>query len=399
MHNIDYSSFFTNAIDVLKKDGRYREFKELARKVGAFPIAKNMLNGQDVTIWCSNDYLAMGQRKEVIDKMHQALDDLGAGSGGTRNISGNHPIVVELEKEVAALHQKEAALVFGCGYLANETTLSTLVTKLPNAVFFSDEKNHSSMINGIKNSRAEKHIFRHNDTNHLAELLQKTDINRPKIIAFESVYSMDGDVGAIKEISDLAKKYQALTYLDEVHAVGLYGKNGAGMAEREGLLNEIDIIQGTFAKAYGVMGGYIAANSEIVDVIRSYAAGFIFTTALPPVLASGSLASLRFLKNNNELRKQHQEVVLSLKEKLRKSKNIKILENNTHIIPVMINDTRKCKKLSDILLNDYQIYLQPINYPTVKIGTERLRITATPLHNEEMQDKLVSALEEVLLKI
>jgi 5-aminolevulinate synthase len=395
---VDYHGYFEDALNALKGEGRYRFFRQLARKAGEFPIARDVDRDCDVVIWCSNDYLGMGQHPAVLKAMHNALDDMGAGSGGTRNISGTHAMVVALEQEIASLHQKEASLVFVCGYVANETTLNTLCSMLPGCVVFSDEKNHASMIHGIRNSRVEKHVFRHNDLEHLESLLQQVDISTPKLIAFESVYSMDGDIGRIQEICDLAKQYQALTYLDEVHAVGMYGDHGGGIAERDGLMDKVDIIQGTFAKAYGIMGGYIAASRDIVDVVRSYASGFIFTTALPPVLASGALASVRHLKQSGEERQRHQAVVQSLKRKFRRA-GISFLDAPTHIVPVMIGDAIKCKQASDMLLNDFNIYVQPINYPTVPRGTERLRITPTPLHDEAMQTALTEALEHVFAQL
>ena len=392
---VNYQKIFQEKLDILKEEGRYRYFREISRKAGNFPLAYDKKTRKNITIWCSNDYLAMGQHPEVLSAMHNALDNLGAGAGGTRNISGTHDFIVKLEKEITTLHAKEAALTFVSGYVANETSLNTLAKILPNAVVFSDKCNHSSMISGIKNSGVEKHVFAHNDVAHLKKLLTKTDINRPKIIAFESVYSMDGDIGKIKEICALAKKYKALTYLDEVHAVGLYGDLGGGIAQQENLSHQIDIIQGTFAKAYGVMGGYIAANKDLIDVIRSYASGFIFTTALPPVLAAGTLTSIKILKADNSRRIKHQQIVKQLKEKMLQA-NLPIISNNTHIIPLLVSDAKKCFDISEQLLTNYQIYVQPINYPTVPKGTERLRITPTPLHDEKMQDHLVNALTEII---
>jgi 5-aminolevulinate synthase len=392
---VNYQAIFQEKLQLLKQEERYRYFREISRKVGSFPWAYDEKTGNNIIIWCSNDYLAMGQHPELLAKMHNALDSLGAGAGGTRNISGTHNFTVELEKEVANLHNKEASLTFVSGYVANEASLSTLASILPDAVVFSDQNNHSSIISGIKNSRVEKHIFTHNNIEDLEKKLAGVDINRPKIIAFESVYSMDGDIGKIKEICQIAKKYHALTYLDEVHAVGLYGDLGGGIAQRENLSDEVDIIQGTFAKAYGVMGGYIAANKELVDVIRSYASGFIFTTALPPTLVAGALASIRILKSNNQIRIKHQQIVKSLKAKILAA-SLPVLENNSHIIPILIGDAQKCFKVSELLLNKYKIYVQPINYPTVAKGAERLRITPTPLHDETMQNNLVTALSKVI---
>jgi 5-aminolevulinate synthase len=389
-----YQGFFDDALNALKGEGRYRYFRQLARKAGAFPVARDIERGEDVIIWCSNDYLGMGQHPSVLNAMHHALDDLGAGAGGTRNISGTHEILVSLERELCALHAKEAALVFVCGYVANEATLNTLCSLLPDCIVFSDEGNHASMIAGIRNSRVEKHIFRHNDLEHLEALLQAAPGDAPKLIAFESVYSMDGDIAPIAEICDLAEKYNALTYLDEVHAVGMYGDHGAGVAERDNVMARVDIIQGTFAKAFGVMGGYIAGRAKIVDVVRSYASGFIFTTALPPVLAAGALASVRHLRQSQQERDQHQAVVARLKRRCAEA-GLPLLENPSHILPIIIGDAVKCKAASDLLLERHNIYVQPINYPTVPKGTERLRITPTPLHTTAMQDALVEGLKEV----
>lgn len=393
-----YAHYFDQAVTSLKDEGRYREFRELSRKVGEFPIARDVSRNCDVVVWCSNDYLGMGQHPSVLNAMHNALDDLGAGAGGTRNISGTHRIIVDLEREIAALHGKEAALVFVCGYVANETTLNTLLNLMPDCVVYSDSDNHASMIAGIRNSRVEKHIFKHNDITALEAMLAAQPLERAKLIAFESVYSMNGDIGHIEKICDLARKYNALTYLDEVHAVGMYGDHGAGIAERDGVMDRVDIIQGTFAKAYGVMGGYIAAKSTLTDAIRSHASGFIFTTALPPVLAAGALASVRHLRQSNYEREKHQQVVSSLKAKL-KAAGIPMLDSVSHIIPVMVRDAIKCKQASDMLLEKHNIYVQPINYPTVPKGAERLRITPTPLHNEEMQNALVKALKQVFSEL
>jgi 5-aminolevulinate synthase len=390
-----YETIFANAIQRLKDEGRYRQFTDLSRKVGEFPVAiNNSDHGKEVTVWCSNDYLGMGQHPDVIKAMAQAAYELGAGAGGTRNISGtNHPLV-ELEKELADLHQKEAALVFVCGYLANETTLSTLSTILPDCLIFSDEKNHNSMIQGMRLSKAEKHIFRHSDLVHLEELLAKADPARPKLIAFESVYSMDGDIAPIKEICDLADKYNAITYLDEVHAVGMYGPRGGGIAEREGLLDRVTVIQGTLAKAYGVMGGYIAASAQLVDVVRSYGSGFIFTTAMPPSLASGAAASIRHLKASNKEREGQQERASTLRRRLQEV-GVPVMMSESHIVPVKVGNPDVCREISEILMKEYNIFIQHINYPTVSKGTERLRITPSPVHTDAMMDKLVDALSEV----
>lgn len=392
---IDYQQYFQGAIDRVKNEGRYRNFTDLARQAGKFPKATNHSgNGENVTLWCSNDYLGMGQNPEVLAAMQQATAEMGAGAGGTRNIGGNNHAVIQLENELAELHKKEAALAFVCGYVANEATLSTLATVMPDAITFSDQLNHASMIQGIKAGKGEKKVFRHNDIEHLEELLKSVDKNRPKIIAFESVYSMDGDVAPIKEICDLADKYNAITYLDEVHAVGMYGPHGGGIAEQEGLSDRINIIQGTLAKAYGCIGGYIAASSLLVDVIRSYAPGFIFTTALPPSIASGARTSIKHLKESNIEREKQQERAAKLKSMLKQC-NIPFTDNPTHIVPVMIGDPILCRQASEILLDEFQIYVQYINFPTVPRGTERLRITPTPLHDDTMMEKLVDALIEV----
>lgn len=391
---IDYNALFKQAISQVKSEGRYREFTELARYAGQFPMAKNYNTNNDVTIWCSNDYLGMGQHKDVVGAMQRAAAEMGAGAGGTRNIAGNNHEVVELEKELADLHDKESALAFVCGYVANEATLSTLAKIMPDAVTFSDKCNHASMIEGIKAGKSEKHIFQHNNVTHLEYELQQVDINRPKIIAFESVYSMDGDIGPIKEICDLAEKYNAITYLDEVHAVGMYGHKGGGVAQRDGLSERVTIIQGTLAKAYGVMGGYIAADAELVDVIRSYAPGLIFTTALPPSLAAAASTSVKYLKEHPELREQHQERAGKLKSMLKQCR-IPIIDTSTHIVPVMVGDPNMCRDASEMLMNDHKIFVQHINYPTVPRGTERLRITPTPLHTDDMMEKLVDGLIDV----
>jgi len=395
---IDYHAAFAAALDEIRAEGRYRVFTDLERKVGQFPRAYSHRSKAEVTVWCANDYLGMGQHPTVLNAMHDAIGGMGAGAGGTRNISGTHHKIVELEQTLAELHHKEAALVFTSGYVANEAGLSTLGAMLPGCVFFSDAQNHASMIHGIRQSNAEKKIFRHNDVDHLAKLLAATDIKRPKIIAFESVYSMDGDVGPIKEICALARQYNALTYLDEVHAVGMYGQRGAGIAEREGLMDLVDVIQGTMAKAYGVIGGYITASATIIDVIRSYAPGFIFTTTLPPAIAAGANASIRHLMQSNTERAQHQTNAQALKAMLSDA-GIPVMANNTHIVPVMVGDAVLCKQISDILLEEYRLYVQPINYPTVRKGTERLRITPTPFHSAEMMQELTGALVEIFARL
>ncbi|MCI5049738.1 MAG: 5-aminolevulinate synthase [Rickettsiales bacterium] len=389
----DYNAQFESAIGRVKAEGRYRIFNDLERIVGNFPEAKSHRTGRNVVVWCANDYLGMGQHPKVIDAMSKAVKELGAGSGGTRNISGTHHKIVELEETLAELHQKESALVFTSGYIANEATLSTIGSILKDCVIFSDSLNHASMIHGVRYSSATKKIFRHNDVEHLRELLEDTPKHLPKIIAFESVYSMDGDVGPIAEICELARMYNAITYLDEVHAVGMYGEHGAGIAEREGIMDQVDIIQGTLAKAYGVMGGYISASKQIIDVVRSYAPGFIFTTSLPPALAAGAAVSIRHLMESSTERETHQERAAKLKGMLR-NEGIPMIECDTHIVPVLIGDPVLCQQASDRLIQTHDVYVQPINYPTVPKGTERLRLTPTPLHTDQMMDDVVAALVE-----
>ena len=393
---MDYNKYFTGAIDSLKNEGRYRVFNDIKRTLGSFPNAIHYSdsNEKEVSVWCSNDYLGMGQNKKVLSAMHEAIDSSGAGSGGTRNISGTSHYHVLLEKELADLHNKEGALLFTSGYISNEASLSTIASILPNCVVLSDELNHASMIQGIRNSKAERIIFKHNDPDHLDKILKTINPERPKLVAFESVYSMDGDIAPIKELCEVAKANNALTYLDEVHAVGMYGSRGGGIAEREGLMDELDIIEGTLAKAFGTMGGYIASNKNIIDIIRSFASSFIFTTSLPPAIAAGALASVKYLKESNIERKIHQERAKSLKEKLRQT-GIIVMPSDSHIVPILVGDPVLCKKASDILLSDFSIYVQPINYPTVPKGKERLRITPSPLHDEKMIDYLVDSLKKV----
>ena len=393
---MDYNKYFTGALDSLKNEGRYRVFNDIKRTLGSFPNAIHYSdsNEKEVSVWCSNDYLGMGQNKNVLSAMHEAIDSSGAGSGGTRNISGTSHYHVLLEKELADLHNKEGALLFTSGYISNEASLSTIASILPNCVVLSDELNHASMIQGIRNSKAERIIFKHNDPDHLDKILKTINPERPKLVAFESVYSMDGDIAPIKELCEVAKANNALTYLDEVHAVGMYGSRGGGIAEREGLMDELDIIEGTLAKAFGTMGGYIASNKNIIDVIRSFASSFIFTTSLPPAIAAGALASVKHLKESNIERKIHQERAKSLKEKLRQT-GIIVMPSDSHIVPILVGDPVLCKKASDILLSDFSIYVQPINYPTVPKGKERLRITPSPLHDEKMTDYLVDSLKKV----
>ena len=393
---MNYDRYFNRALEALHEEGRYRIFTDLARQVGRFPKALDYSHNppREITVWCSNDYLGMGQNQHVTTAMKHAIETLGAGAGGTRNISGTHHLIIELETELADLHNKEGALVFTSGYVSNEATISTLGRVLPDCLILSDELNHASMIAGVKNSGATKRIWRHNDLEHLEQLLKEAGELRPKLIAFESVYSMDGDIAPIKEICELAERYNALTYLDEVHAVGMYGKRGGGIADQLDLMERVDIIEGTLAKAFGIMGGYVTASSTIIDTIRSYAPGFIFTTSLPPAIAAGATASIRHLKTANDLREKHQEQVAKLKAKLTEAK-LPILPTETHIVPLMVCDPVLCKAASDRLMEKHGIYIQPINYPTVTRGTERLRITPSPLHDDAMIDELVNAVTEV----
>jgi 5-aminolevulinate synthase len=394
---LDYNRVFTQAIDRLHAEGRYRVFIDILRNKGMFPNARCFAghNGpKPITVWCSNDYLSMGQHPSVIAAMEEALHDVGAGSGGTRNIGGNTHYHVDLEGELADLHGKEGALLFTSGYVSNEATLSTLAKVLPGCIIYSDELNHASMIAGIRNSGCEKRVFRHNDLDHLEELLGADNPEAPKLIAFESVYSMDGDVAPIHGLCDLADKYNALTYLDEVHAVGMYGRRGGGISERDEAAHRITIIEGTLGKAFGVMGGYIAADKMIIDVIRSYAPGFIFTTSLSPVLVAGALASVRHLKASSAEREGQQLAAATLKAMMRDA-GLPVMDSTTHIVPLMIGDPVKAKRASDILLAEYGVYVQPINYPTVPRGTERLRFTPGPSHTPEMMQELVDALVEI----
>ncbi len=394
---VDYSRVFTQAIDRLHAEGRYRVFIDILRNKGMFPNARCFAghNGpKPITVWCSNDYLAMGQHPDVIAAMEEALHDVGAGSGGTRNIGGNTHYHVDLEHELADLHGKEGALLFTSGYVSNEATLSTLAKILPGCVIFSDELNHASMIAGIRNAGCEKRIFRHNDLAHLEELLAAEDPAVPKLIAFESVYSMEADIAPIAAICDLADKYNALTYLDEVHAVGMYGARGGGISEAEGVAHRLTIIEGTLGKAFGVMGGYIAADQTIIDVIRSYAPGFIFTTSLSPVLVAGVLASVRHLKASS-VEREGQQASASLLKTMLSEAGLPVMLGDTHIVPVLVGDPVKAKRISDILLAEYGVYVQPINYPTVPRGTERLRFTPGPSHTPDMMRELTQALVEI----
>ncbi len=394
---MNYQHVFTEAIERLHGEGRYRVFIDILRNKGAYPNARCFAghNGpKPITVWCSNDYLAMGQHPKVIAAMEEALHDVGAGSGGTRNIGGNTHYHIDLEAELADLHGKEGALLFTSGYVSNEATLATLGKLLPGCIIFSDELNHASMIAGIRNSGCEKRVFRHNDLDHLRELLAAADPELPKLIAFESVYSMDGDIAPIAAICDLADEFNALTYCDEVHAVGMYGPRGGGISERDEVAHRVTIIEGTLGKAFGVMGGYIAADTRIIDCIRSYAPGFIFTTSLSPVLVAGALASVKHLKQSSVEREGQQAAAATLKAMMREA-GLPVMDSVTHIVPLMVGDPVKAKKISDVLLAEYGVYVQPINYPTVPRGTERLRFTPGPSHTEEMMRELTEALVEI----
>ena len=393
---MDYNSRFQEVVNEVKAEGRYRVFADLARRSGSYPLAINRRDGreEDVVVWCSNDYLGMGQSPEVLNALIAAATELGCGSGGTRNIAGTTHLHVLLEKELADLHSKDSALLFTSGYVSNEAGISTIAKALPGCIIFSDAWNHASMIAGIRSAGCKKRIYRHCDLDHLEELLAVADQKAPKLIVFESVYSMDGDTSPLAEICDLADKYEALTYLDEVHAVGLYGATGGGISERDGVADRVTVIEGTMAKGFGLVGGYIAASEAIIDAVRCTAPGFIFTSTLPPPVVGAALASIKYVRAHNELRERHQERALRLKALVAQA-GLPLMKSETHIVPIHVGNPVLCKQATDMLLNEYGIYIQPINYPTVPKGTERLRITPSPLHTDELMDSLVIALKAV----
>ena len=397
---MNYEDYFRRQLDGLRREGRYRVFADLERTAGAFPKAMHHTptGSREVTVWCSNDYLGMGQHPKVLAAMHEALDRCGAGAGGTRNIAGTNHYHVLLEAELADLHGKQAALLFNSGYVSNWTSLSTLASRMPGCVILSDELNHASMIEGMKHSRCETRIFRHNDVDDLRRKLADLEPHAPKLVAFESVYSMDGDIAPIADICDVADEHHAMTYLDEVHAVGLYGPRGGGISDREGLSDRLTVIEGTLAKSFGVIGGYITGSQTVCDFVRSFASGFIFSSALPPAVAAGALTSIRHLKASGEERARHQDRVALLRRRLDEA-GVSHLANPSHIVPVMVRDPVFCKQISDVLLDRYGIYVQPINYPTVARGTERLRITPSPLHSDEDIEALVAALSEIWAEV
>jgi len=398
---MSYENIFAAAVARVRQEGRYRVFADLARKVGAFPTADHhcpVTGPREVTIWCSNDYLGMGQHPVVLEAATRAVEEYGAGAGGTRNISGTTHLHVLLEEELAALHGKAAALVMTSGYVANEAAISTIAKLLPDCVIYSDSLNHASMIAGVRASACEKRIFRHNDLDHLEELLKAEPRQRAKLIIFESVYSMDGDFGPIHAVCDLAERYNAMTFIDEVHAVGMYGDTGAGVAERDAAMARVDVVQGTLAKAYGCMGGYIAAAQAVIDAVRSYAPGFIFTTSLAPAVVGGALASVRYLKTSNLERQAQQERAATLKRRLAEV-GMPVMQSPSHIVPILVGDPVRCKAATDALMERHAIYIQPINYPTVPKGTERLRLTPGPLHEDHKMDRLLEALGDVFHRL